>query len=1094
MPILFWRLVSSGRKSLLRVSTQFTLPATRHFSINPRTNMADTLAAPAAPDAPDATTAKKNEQKEKAKADKAAKFAAKQSKIKQQPKQAASQPAPKAAKVQAPTLPVFKNDTPGGDKKAIKPFDDPYFNAYNPSAVEAAWYQWWEKSGFFKPETHGSADVGTFVIPLPPPNVTGALHCGHALANSLQDTLIRWYRMKGYATLWVPGCDHAGISTQSVVEKMLWKKEKKTRLDLGREDFTKLVWEWKDEYHQRINNAQKLMGGSMDWSREAFTMDENLSAATAETFCRLHDEGLIYRSDRLVNWCTHLNTALSSLEVENKEITGRTLLDVPGYDKKVEFGVLTYFKYPIEGTDLTVEVATTRPETMLGDSGIAVNPDDSRYTHLVGKYARHPFTDRLLKIVADSYVDAEFGTGAVKLTPAHDFNDYQLGQRHGLEFINILNDNGTLNENAGPMFQGQKRFDARYTVVQELTKLGLFVKKEPNAMKIPLCEKSKDVIEPLAKPMWWVRMAEMADAALKVVEDGTVKISPESARKSYTRWLSNINDWCISRQLWWGHQIPAYRVIFEGEGDAEVKDSPWIVGRTEDEAQAKAEAKFAPRKFRLERDPDCLDTWFSSGLWPMSILGWPNVENPDFQKFFPTSMLETGWDILFFWVSRMIMLSLKLTGKVPFTEVYCHSLIRDSEGRKMSKSLGNVIDPLDIISGIELETLHGKLLVGNLKDDEVARATKYQKTAFPAGIPECGADALRFTLLSYTTGGGDISFDIKVMHAYRRFCNKVWQASKYVLGKLPEDFVPAGQLNIASLSVPEKWILHRMNTAVKEINEALQNREFSKSTKVAYQFFYDELCDVFIENSKSILSDGTPEEQQSVQKTLYHTLDVALRLLHPFLPFITEELWQRLPRKAGDGPSVMLAPYPAYETNLDFVSEAEDYELGLKCAGGIRSLAADYNIKSDGQAFIKASTVESAAKVSAQLTDIKPLSGKSVGNVKVLGPDTDEASLPGGCAVYIVSADIAVLLQVSSQITDIDAEIKKITTKLQKTGIAITKQQELLVREGFEKVSDVVQAAEKKKLADYEAAKENFKKTLEQFSKLKLGDGAEAKA
>ncbi|KAK0725592.1 tRNA synthetases class I-domain-containing protein [Lasiosphaeris hirsuta] len=1050
--------------------------------------MADT------PAAPDATTAKKNEQKEKAKADKAAKFAAKQSKIKQQPKQAAAQPTPKAAKVQAPALPAFKNDTPAGDKKAIKPFDDPYFNAYNPSAVEAAWYEWWEKSGFFKPETHGSADIGTFVIPLPPPNVTGALHCGHALANSLQDTLIRWYRMKGYATLWVPGCDHAGISTQSVVEKMLWKKEKKTRLDLGREDFTKLVWEWKDEYHQRINNAQRLMGGSMDWTREAFTMDENLSAATAETFCRLHDEGLIYRSDRLVNWCTHLNTALSGLEVENKEITGRTLLDVPGYDKKVEFGVLTYFRYPIEGTDLTIEVATTRPETMLGDSGIAVNPEDSRYTHLVGKFARHPFTNRLMKIVADTYVDPEFGTGAVKLTPAHDFNDYQLGQRHGLEFINILNDNGTLNENAGPMFQGQKRFDARYTVVEELTKLGLFVKKEPNAMKIPLCEKSKDVIEPLAKPMWWVRMAEMADAALEVVEDGTVKISPESARKSYIRWLSNINDWCISRQLWWGHQIPAYRVIFEGEDEAEVKDSPWIVGRNAEEAQAKAKAKFGPKKFRLERDPDCLDTWFSSGLWPMSILGWPNVENPDFQKFFPTSMLETGWDILFFWVSRMIMLSLKLTGKVPFTEVYCHSLIRDSEGRKMSKSLGNVIDPLDIISGIELETLHGKLLVGNLKDDEVARATKYQKTAFPAGIPECGADALRFTLLSYTTGGGDISFDIKVMHAYRRFCNKVWQASKYVLGKLPGDFVPASKLNIASLSVPEKWILHRMNTAVKEINEALESREFSKSTKVAYQFFYDELCDVFIENSKSILSDGSPEEQQSAQQTLYHTLDVALRLLHPFLPFITEELWQRLPRKAGDGPSVMLAAYPACETSLDFVSEAEDYELGLKCAGGIRSLAADYNIKSDGQAFIKASTAEGAAKVSAQLADIKPLSGKSVGNVKVLGPDSDEASLPSGCAVYIVTADITVLLQVSSQITDIDAEIKKITTKLQKTGIAITKQQELLVREGFEKVSDVVQAAEKKKLADYEAAKENFEKTLEQFSKLKLGDGAEAEA
>jgi valyl-tRNA synthetase len=426
---------------------------------------------------------------------------------------------------------------------------------------------------------------------------------------------------------------------------MLWKKEKKTRVGLGREAFTQLVWDWKEEYHTRINNAQRKLGGSMDWSREAFTMDENLTAATLDTFCRLHEEGYIYRSSRLVNWCTALNTALSGLEVENKEITGRTMLDVPGYDRKVEFGVLTYFKYPIDGTDLTIEVATTRPETMLGDSGIAVNPEDDRYTHLVGKFARHPFTNRLLKIVADSYVDREFGTGAVKLTPAHDPNDYQLGQRHNLEFINILNENGTLNENAA-MFQGQKRFDARYTVVEELTKLGLFVKKEPNAMKIPLCEKSKDVIEPLMKPQWWVRMREMGDAALKVVEEGKIKISPESARKSYDRWLSGITDWCISRQLWWGHRIPAYRVILEGDESLEDDGSLWVVGRTEAEARAKAEAKYGDKKYRLEQDPDCLDTWFSSGLWPMSTLGYPNTESSDFKNFFPTSLLETGWDIL----------------------------------------------------------------------------------------------------------------------------------------------------------------------------------------------------------------------------------------------------------------------------------------------------------------------------------------------------------------------------------------------------------------------------------------------------------------
>lgn len=878
---------------------------------------------------------------ERKKAEKAAKFAAKQAKAAAAKATEGSKPAgadtnkpakEKAPKAAAPELPAWEEKTKPGEKKITYPLDDPHFSAYSPKAVESAWYEWWEASGFFKPENRRPGpSKGRFVIPLPPPNVTGRLHCGHALANSLQDTLIRWHRMRGYETLWVPGCDHAGISTQSVVEKMLWNRQKKTRIDLGREKFTETVWEWKGEYHKHINHAQKLMGGSMDWSREAFTMDENLSAAVKETFCRLFEEGYIYRSNRLVNWCTKLNTALSTLEVENKEIPGRTMLSVPGYDKKIEFGVLTHFKYKIEGSDETVEVATTRPETMLGDTGIAVHPEDKRYAHIVGKYAVHPFIEgRRLKIVADTYVDPEFGTGAVKLTPAHDPNDYNLGKTHNLEFINILNDDGTLNANAGP-FQGQRRFDARYTVVDELTKLGLFVKKEPNAMKIPLCEKSKDVIEPILKPQWWMSMKDMAHEALKAVDDGRIKIAPESANKSYHRWMESVNDWALSRSLWWGHQIPAYRVVFDKDA-GEDDNSAWVVGKTDEEAQKKAEAKFPGQKFTLERDHDCLDTWFSSGLWPFSTLGWPNIESPDFQKFFPTSMLETGWDILFFWVARMIMLSLKLTGEVPFKEVYCHSLIRDSEGRKMSKSLGNVIDPLDIISGIDLAALHEKLRHGNLHPDEIARAEKYQKTAFPQGIPECGADALRFTLISYATGGSDINFDIKVMAAYRRFCNKVWQASKYVLGKLPQDFSPAAAptLDAANLTLAEKWILHRMNEATRAVNEALDAREFSRATRFAHTLFYDELCDVFIENSKTIIQDGTPEEQASTQNTLYTVLDTSLRMLHPFMPFITEELWQRLPRRAGDETkTIMLAEYPEYDASLNFEKEAKEYELGV---------------------------------------------------------------------------------------------------------------------------------------------------------------------
>ena len=575
-------------------------------------------------------------------------------------------------------------------------------------------------------------------------------------------------------------------------------------------------------------------------------MSPELSAAVKETFVLLHEEGYIYRANRLVNWCTRLNTALSNLEVDNKELEGRTLMDVPGYERKVEFGVLIHFKYPIEGSDATIEVATTRIETMLGDTGIAVHPEDPRYKDLVGKKAKHPIIDgRLLPIVADTYVEKDFGTGAVKITPAHDPNDFQLGTRHGLEFINIMNDDGTLNQNAGP-YAGQRRFDARYTVVEELTKKDLFVEKKNNPMKVPLCSKSKDIIEPLVKPQWWMKMREMADAATKVVEDGDIKIKPENQQRIYLNWMKDINDWCLSRQLWWGHQVPAYFVKLEGEAVDDSNPDLYVVGRTEQEAHEKATAKFPNKKFTLEQDPDVLDTWFSSGLWPFSTLGWPQKTH-DLEHLYPTSILETGWDILFFWVARMVMFGLKLTGKVPFSEVYCHSLVRDLEGRKMSKSLGNVIDPVDIFDGIGLQDLHAKLHMGNLDPKEVKNAEKFQKTAFPQGIPECGADALRFSLVNYTTGGGDINFDIKVMASHRRFCNKIYQATKFVLGKLPEDFVPRESSQpTGEESLPERWILHKLHDAAKSTNKHLEEREFSHATQTTHQYFYDHLCDVYI--------------------------------------------------------------------------------------------------------------------------------------------------------------------------------------------------------------------------------------------------------
>jgi valyl-tRNA synthetase len=680
-------------------------------------------------------------------------------------------------------------------------------------------------------------DAGYFVIPIPPPNVTGKLHCGHALATSLQDVLIRWHRMRGFTTLYLPGCDHAGIATQSVVEKMLARREGKTRHDLGRQKFIERTMEWKTEYHQHLTHTLKRMGGSFDWTREAFTMDKNLSKAVTETFVKMHEDGLIYRSNRLVNWCVQLNTALSTLEVDNKELTGRTVLSVPGYERKVEFGVMTHFKYPIDGMDQFIEIATTRPETMLGDSGIAVHPKDDRYKHLVGKNARHPFVDRLLPIVADEYVDREFGTGAVKLTPAHDPNDFNLGKKHNLAFINILNDNGTMNKNTGS-FEGQKRFDVRYSIVAALEEKGLFVKKEDNPMKVPICSRSGDVVEPIMKPQWWMKMDGLAKSAVEVVEKGELKIHPANSEKIYKHWMNNIQDWCLSRQLWWGHQIPAYFIEIEGGEGNDGDDNLWVTGRTQEEAQKKAEEKYPDKKFSLRRDEDVLDTWFSSGLWPFSTLGWPE-KTVDFEKLFPTSVLETGWDILFFWVARMVMLSLHLTGKVPFTEVYCHSLIRDSEGRKMSKSLGNVIDPVDIMDGITLEKLHEQLRTGNLDPKELKMAEKYQKTSFPQGIPECGADALRMSLVGYTTGGGDISFDVSVIHGYRRFCNKIYQATKYVLGRLG-DFTPRASIaKSGKESLPERWILHKLTTSAKKINQHLEQREFSLATQIAYKYFYE---------------------------------------------------------------------------------------------------------------------------------------------------------------------------------------------------------------------------------------------------------------
>ena len=1004
-------------------------------------------------------------EKERQKAEKNKKFLEKQAKLKSQ---AANAPPPKEK-----------------EKKVKKP---PSTDAYEPHKIESGRYDWWEQHGYFKPDfaADGKAKKeGTFVIPIPPPNVTGSLHMGHALTNALQDTMIRRARMMGKTTAWVPGCDHAGISTQSVVEKMLWKTEHKTRHDLGREGLLKIIWDWKDFYHKNITNQLKRLGGSMDWTREAFTMDENLSAAVRETFIQLHDEGIIYRANRLVNWCTALSTSLSNLEVDNIELTGKTKLSVPGYDKMIEFGVITYFCYEMESSNKKIEVATTRPETMLGDTGIAVHPNDERYKEFLGKNAKHPFIEgRLLKIVADDEVDMDFGTGAVKVTPAHDPNDFIRGKKYDLEFINIFTDDGLLNENAGN-FAGTKRFDARYKVIDALKEKGLYVKWENNPMKVPLCSKSKDVIEPILKPQWWMKMESLAKPAIEVVRDGRIKITPESAEKNYYMWMENIQDWCLSRQLWWGHRAPAYFINFEGDANDQSDGDRWVCAENEAAARKKAEKKFPGKSITLHWDEDVLDTWFSSGLWPFSTLGWPK-KTKDMETLYPTSMLETGWDILFFWVARMIMLGLKMTGEVPFTEVYCHSLIRDSEGRKMSKSLGNVVDPIDIIDGIELEALHDKLKGGNLDPKEIQRAKDYQKSAFPKGIAECGTDALRFSLVNYTTGGGDIAFDIKVIEAYRRFCNKIYQATNFALGRLGDGFTPdASPTSNKPKSLAEKWILHRMNVTAAEVNSAIDDREFSTAAGVLYQYWLTQLCDTFIENTKFILTPDAPEEQRaSAKQTLYTALEGGLLLMHPIMPFVTEHLWQKLPRRTGDKTeSIMVASYPQANSALAAPKEAAEYEFVMAISSGIRSLLAQYGFKEPGDIFVQTYSDSAFDTAFTEETSIKSLGGKYVGEVSILRPGKTQP--PAGCAVYAVSAEAAVYLKIVGKV-NIGKEKEKAQASLAGAKEKVDKSEKIMSKEGWGKVKQEVKEKEERNLKDAESEVARFEEVLKDLERLGL--------
>ncbi|KAF3923953.1 hypothetical protein ABW21_db0200057 [Orbilia brochopaga] len=1053
-------------------------PSTPHYPV-PNQSPGAGACSPAEPAESSKPKTAKQLAAEAKKAEKAKKFAEK--KLKSEALAQASIPKAKKEKKEEAPVEAYVEETPPGQKKILKPLG----KAYDPIAVESAWNAWWEEQKFFEPELVDGKPKkeGTFVITAPPPNVTGALHMGHALAVSLQDVLVRWNRMLGKTVLFLPGCDHAGISTQNVIENRLWRQNQQTRYDVGREKLTQLIWDWKEEYHKKINNVFRHMGASFDWSREAFTMNDTFKTAVADTFTKLHDEGVIYRGHKLVNWCVKLNTSLSNLEVDSKQLNGRTLLSVPGYDKKIEFGVIVHFKYPIVASDEFLEVATTRIETMLGDTAIAVNPKDPRYQHLIGKRAKHPFIpDRIMPIVADDYVEMDFGTGAVKITPAHDFNDYALGKRHTLEFINILNDDGTMNKHAGP-YEGMKRFDVRYKILNDLKELGLYVETKDNPMMVPICDKTKDIIEPLLKPQWWMKMREMADEAIKHVKAGEVKIRPQTSENDYYRWLEGIQDWCLSRQLWWGHQPPAYHIQFETESTYIDDEDHWIVARTKEDAEKKAQEKYPGQKFTLEQDPDVLDTWFSSGQWPYFTMGYPE-ETKDLQYFYPSSLMETGWDILFFWVARMIMLGLKMMGKVPFDEVYCHGLIRDSEGRKMSKSLGNVIDPLDVIYGIQLQGLHDKLSGGNLDPKEVTAATKYQKTAFPQGIPQCGADALRFTLISYTTGSLDINTEINVFHGYRKFCNKIFQATKYVLGKLDDNFKPQASIVSGKEGLAEKWILHKLNAAAKTVNENLQTRDFFRATDAIYQYWYSNLCDVYIENSKALIQDGTPEVQESAKQTLYTAIEGALLLIHPFMPFISEELWQRLARRPGDEtPSICIAKYPVFRDSLHDPESERAYELVLDVSRGVRSLMGEYLIKDEGQLLVQADDKETLAIIEENHQNIKSLCGKAVASLDVV---TVGGETPKGCVALRVNASAVVFLSVKGRV-DFDQEIDKAQQKLNKAADGLKKQEKLLADKNYQiKANKETQEADAKKLEEFKAQIGTYEESIKAFERLKL--------
>ena len=805
---------------------------------------------------------------------------------------------------------------------------------YNPQAIETQWYQTWEQAGYFSPEGTGSP----YCIMLPPPNVTGSLHMGHAFQHTLMDILIRYHRMSGDKTLWQCGTDHAGIATQMVVERQL-EQENIDRHELGREKFTESVWDWKAESGSTITRQLRRLGTSMDWSRERFTLDKGLSDAVREVFIQLYKEGLIYRGKRLVNWDPVLHTAISDLEVISEEEDGHMWhIRYPISDEYAAQGSANVARgrtpgaTPLADSEEYLIVATTRPETMLGDAAVAVHPNDDRYKDLIGKEVELPLTGRKIPIITDDYVDPEFGTGCVKITPAHDFNDYEMGQRHDLPLINIFTVDAVINNDAPEAYRGMDRYVARKQIVVDLEAAGLLEKIEPHRLMVPRGDRSHTVIEPYLTDQWYVKIQPLADPAIKAVESGDIKFVPENWSKTYFEWMRNIQDWCISRQLWWGHRIPAWYDeagnIYVGHSELDVRKDNNLSDETS-----------------LKQDPDVLDTWFSSALWPFSTLGWPE-QTQDMEDFYPTNVLVTGFDIIFFWVARMIMMGLKFTGKVPFKEIYIHGLIHDAEGHKMSKSKGNVLDPIDLIDGIDLEALIQKRTTGLMKPQDAPKIEKATRKHFPEGIENYGTDALRFTFASLATQGRDISFDVGRIGGYRNFCNKLWNATRYVLMNIEGQTLDINNGEI-KLSLAERWINTRMAQAIDQVTKGIHTYRFDLAAQSLYEFTWDEYCDWYLELSKTTLTDpkASAAEKRGTLQTLINNLEILLRLMHPFMPFITEELWQKIaPILGKEGNTIMLQTYPGADELVTDEASLKEIEWVKEFILGVRKIRAERDI------------------------------------------------------------------------------------------------------------------------------------------------------